>query len=939
MKYDAIDNVTKILGIKPMSISELIDAAPVLKATPTPEKLDKDHLQKMLDLLEITTLERIDSKCRKDAYTFGQQSLLKYSPEGLVEYASAIYRYILPYFDTAGITKDAYIAKYTILHTKCMKLIASKDYMLTLSNIVATPVPAPQGYSLEKDVYNEISAYIDNHKNGADWDCFEGLNDFLTNSHSPLRWDSIYDSRITAMIAEVDNIRNACNKELEAFIGVNPTINDEAHAVSYGLSAPKPKYGTELKHYRNLIQERLDYYTKLNPKRIVTLTAHKAQIPQADWDLISQAIETKIVSKAVGTLITATLKAIKANATPVTLASVDEPVDTFATNELFIQGFVSQLESTYAIPVVKDPEKPTTQELLGDVYNTIDALYTANTQETSINSVQDSQKSSEVWYSAYANIRQSLSACLQISLNKVSPSVVLSEGILNHGAIKGMLTFAKHIHNHNIYAYDYVKLAQELHHQLKTQTNSYTLVAPLPQLVPMTKEQVEQSLESTIQQDTSFNITQYIQPKMNKLRPTTALTECIEVALSADDINALLPIPDHTIVELLSLACGTGTKPYLLKGQLLGHTKHGKYLKIVPHINKDGYASYTFTAINYKSLNYLINKYCELLHAIPAYDDLVGYHRDAGDEFFGIAPEYDYDAAITSVTAKEITTLVDIFTDENVEIADATTAFALATINTLLKSRMQSSKEHLSLVSIPECQKSQSRLYDDDVLLLDCLKIVVERVYDDLKKPYKSPYSKYYDPTYYISSHYLSMWMADPKDYTEKITFGNGEYSVDHILQGVEHRSNNSFDNIRIKTKKFNSGRTSRSIPVIYADKNYNSISDYSTATDAGNADNLEDLKNSLKSGETRSYKGREYTLSADEKQLIATDAVIKATQITFNGKNYGTLKDFAKAMKLDYNSLHNALSDARKKTKMQFKFKKKYTFYLDEAGAISKIL
>ncbi len=425
---------------------------------------------------------------------------------------------------------------------------------------------------------------------------------------------------------------------------------------------------------------------------------------------------------------------------------------------------------------------------------------------------------------------------------------------------------------------------------------------------------------------------------MTKLSPTTALCECAEIPLSADDINALLPISDRTIVELLSLACGTGTKPYLLKGNLIAHTKDGKYLEIIPYINDDGYASYRFTAINYKALNYRINKYCELLHTIPAYDTLIGYHKDKGEQFFGIEPNYGYDTTTTPVTASAVTSLIDIFTNPDTEIDATMDAYALSTINELLKARIQSSREHLGLTAIPKCQASQSRLYDEDLRLQECLKVVVERVYDDLNQSYKSPYAQYYNPTYIISGHHLSMWMADPKDYTEKITFGNGEYSIDHILQGIKHRSNNGFENLRIKSTKFNSGRTSRSTPVTYCGDDYNSISDYCNMTDAGNIDNLVNLKNSLNLGETKVYKGREYTLSDNEKQLIATDLFVKTTQITFNGKDYDTLKDFAKATKLVYKSLNKALNDARREAKTEFKFKK-YTMCLDKNGDITKIL
>ncbi|MDF2537135.1 MAG: hypothetical protein K0S76_156 [Herbinix sp.] len=888
--------------------------------------LSRHDLEQMLSLLDLTTLESIDAKCRQDAYTFGNHPLLIYSAEALTEYASAIYRYILPHYGAVELTEEEYVAQWLAPHTNLQVQLASKteDFIGLLRNIAETPTESEPNTlpPVPNRVYSEISDFL----SGKNDDLYSNLNDFLFSSYSPLRRDTVTDARVLAIIAEVEAMRDAGNKALTAFVGTQLTLTQQASAAVYGVTIPKPKYGTELSRLRQLVDDRLAYYN-LNPKNIALITAHKDRIPEADWATISETLESKVVTEEVRKLIRASVKAIKQAPTPIT---VTEEVDIFDTNELFIHEFMLQLEQAYSKPLPM-----TNNATLDDVFADIDAIYLTQAQGTSFEAVQDQQKSTEEWYYDYHNISQSLSAVLQIVLNDIAPNTVLSSDALSHGAIHGMLTFAeqlKYKYNTGTQAFDYSQLADELRHQLRVHTGYFTETRPLPELESTGREQLLNAQESTAQQvklaDTSFDITKPIQQSLNVLRPTIALTECEEISLSEVEIQSLEPVSDHTIQELLLLFAGKGTTPYLLRGDLLAHTKDGTYLKIIPTKSED-YVSYKFTAINGKVLNWLINKYCELLKAIPEYEKLIGYYRDPVNEIFGIAPQYDYDAE-------------DSIDTISLDAIDNNSICTLQKLNDLLKARMHSSQIHLGLNSISEQLDSQTRCYWEDDALYKCLKSTVKGVYKELGLKYYVPFTKYYDPPYYISGHYLAEWVYDPAKYTDKITNGNGANSIDHIRIGEEYRSDNSKENLRIKPKPYNSGRTSKSIETHYNGDEYVSLSAYCKAVGLETYDYLQEITYNLNPDESFESDNRTYTL-VEHKKLVVTDSEFKvANQITYKGKAYATAKAFADDVMIDYKSLHNALSSARKAGKSEFerKFKnKKYRFYLDGNGKIANIV
>jgi hypothetical protein len=466
-----------------------------------------------------------------------------------------------------------------------------------------------------------------------------------------------------------------------------------------------------------------------------------------------------------------------------------------------------------------------------------------------------------------------------------------------------------------------------------------SIYAEHPEIVPVTKEQPPVAAPQQAK-TTALNLTKVVQEHLNELRPTAALTNYEIKPLSEEEIQVLRPVSERTIIELISLVCGKGTKPYMLDGELYAHTADGQYVRIVPEIDGDsGYARYKFTAINWRVLNRLIERYCELLHSTEKYEDIIGYHRSEGEKYFGITPEYDYD------TEGE-------YNEDDCDCREDDDLATLQMLNELLKARMESSKVHLSLKSLSERLASQSRLYTEDIELLQYLKIVKNHVFKELERPWcPVPFTQYFD-TLRISGHYLSAWVYFPDEYNAKINNppldaqGNiVKYTVDHIEWGVEHRSNNSPDNLSIELESYNKGRTRRSISVEYQGNKYVSLSTYCRDTGAGNATNINTLKNSTEQGETFEYNVRTY-IKVSDTQLIATDKVIiaKVPQIMFNGTMYDTIADFARAIKLTPATVRQAVSRAKAKEadKAEFSCKlsnKKYQFYLDNLGNIIKIL
>jgi hypothetical protein len=263
------------------------DAIPQYTPAPTPEKLAKSDLQKMLNLLDLSKLESIDSKCRKDNYLWGNRPLLKYTEETLSEYARAIYHSILPHFDAMSITEAEYVAKWVAPYTKLQEQLKAKKsaFIGTIIDIVMHPISEvdPNIIVTPKEC---LYAQIANFLSGKDSDLYEDVLDFLFNSHSPLRRDTVTDPRVLALIGKINTMREKYDKELMDYIS------------------------KETKKYASLCNARLDFLN-LSSKDLTQLTKHRANLPQKEWSIVEQALASENLNTKAKSAFTKLKKLIK----------------------------------------------------------------------------------------------------------------------------------------------------------------------------------------------------------------------------------------------------------------------------------------------------------------------------------------------------------------------------------------------------------------------------------------------------------------------------------------------------------------------------------------------------------------------------------------------------------------------------------------------------
>ncbi len=889
MKFDSIENIQKISGITPMPIIDLVCENGTIQSKPA-DKLGKSELEQMLSLLDYSKLEAINIGCRKDGYPDGCRPLLHYSKEALAKYASLIYRNILPYFDTMTLTEAEYIALWLAPYTQLQAQLKAKEagFISTLETIVSTPISNLNPFIIvtpQECLYTQIADFLD----GKDFDLFKDNVDFLYSNFSPLRKSYVTDPRALALVTEVEAMRDACNKELDAFIG------------------------KELETYAQPVQELLAYYN-LRPKNVAMLIASKAQIPQSDWEEILQALENKVITENTRKLITSTLKALrqaqKAKKAKTSLGPKPDPSIKVDANDLFIRDFVQQLASAYAMPVIKKPEDITKEDILDDLFGTIDVLTLAHIQGTSPETVQDQQKSSEKWYSNFNNIAQSLVACLEISLNNLSSETVLSDEALSHGAIKAMLAFAKTLRLKVLYKLnanilDYTTLAQELRHNIQFHTNYFTDAEPLPEVSPISKVQlIDDANKATPILPSLFDLTPPIQEVLDSIKANTVTTGVIEV-LSETDVQSLatvlMPVTDYTIKEIANMLTGQASIPYIADGDLIIHiTTTGQYLKVVPTIRDDGYAEYQFKSYNWVTLNGHIHSLQKLLAKTPEYikwrtepepilESEQGYNPLPKDYSYKLLPK-------------------------GVELRKTAINEALELYEYLL---------NMANIAIDA---------EDETALKDIRKITSTHYYKDFIR---------------LVGHRLASWVYEPEDYrliSSPPIDANGyeiDYEPNH-LNGIRH--DNRHKNLKIELKQTNLDLRSTSRPVTYNGQTFPTLKKYCAAFDISY--DLRSGLGTLQPGETKEYSNsgsnRAYSLGADEWQYIATDVKAKASVYSYNGMPYPDLKAFAKAMKLNYDNIQKGLSRARNKGKAEYKYNEKskiYTFYLDDCGNVTKIL
>lgn len=882
------------------------------------ESSKKRKLQGILNILDVSVLESNDSACRKDTYINGRHPLLTYSEEALARYACVIYRYVFPHFGAVEFTEEEYVAKWIAPYTELKAQLASKadSFISQLQGIADNPVVVPNVIiEPEYDIYTQIKDFLDGNN-----DFFIDLNDFLFNTFSPLRKDDVTDPRVIALITEVNALRTKYDKKLGAFAIKHVDFAEKAEEihvpsenkkgeivyldknivkVSHKVPDAKPLYGKEMKRCRKLVKDCKSFHS-LRPKTVSMLTAHKDNISSADWDIITQAMESKVLTPATRKVIATNLKAIKNAIKQASMPVIAEPVDIIAINEVFISGFLHQLESAYSMKLPKETDFDT----LDDLNTLIDALNIAHTQDIALETVQSKQLANEVWYSDFANISQSLMACLQITLNKLTPSAVLSEKVLNHGGIQGLLAFAKQVQNPDVYDYDYLSLANELRHQIRVNTNYYTDLTPLPKIEPMSKEQLIDSVEKdtapTLILPSLFDLTPPIHKLLDYIRASVATTGVVEL-LSAKDIDtkSLVPVPDVTIKEIATLLTGQPSTPYLLdvNGDLIFHLDGtNQYVKPVPTIADAKYEdkTYHFRAYNWTILTAHIHDLQQLLKKTPVYIEWQNSSEEQEQD--GIKPlpkNFTYKLLPqTAVLRKEV------------------------------------------------CGEANA-LYDFLFAMAEGVYVNNEEMQDYLEKLNQTHWFK----DLYINGKRLAAWVYYPEEYrlisdppVDATTGKELDYEPDH-LNGDP--SNNSKENLEIKLKEANLDARSTSHPVTYGGHKYPTTVKYCKAFGLSYDYINRELKK-LNLGDIFDSKGRIYSLNPDGHSYNAVDTQTKAPVITYNGKTYTTLKAFATALKLSYTSLNNALNNARKagEPKFERKFKnKKYVFYLDGFGNIIKIV
>lgn len=270
--------------------------------------LTKQDLEKMLILLDLTTLNAINSKYRTNTYVWGKAQLLNYTPEALREYADAIYCYILPHFGLVELTEEEYIAKWLAPETALADWLSSNErFISTLETIASNPIIDPNIIrEPEYDVYCLITDFIQ-----GDRDFYETTNDFLLSKK--LRDPFIEDTRIIALVTEIDAMRDRCNKKLVNYIGEQLNYTEKTEKVinpkgkstkeSYRMAISSTIYGTELKRLRRLVTDRLAYIN-LNQADIDLITANRKRLPQDKVTLIEQALASETLSSKARTAIT-----------------------------------------------------------------------------------------------------------------------------------------------------------------------------------------------------------------------------------------------------------------------------------------------------------------------------------------------------------------------------------------------------------------------------------------------------------------------------------------------------------------------------------------------------------------------------------------------------------------------------------------------------------
>ncbi len=871
-------------------------------------ELTQSNLELMLSLLTLSSLDTLNHKHLQNSYTGDKVPLLDYTPEALTEYASAIYRYILPYVGDTDITEAKYVATWLSYNTNRQLKAFIRSELKKYKSLCGDRL------RFLKLNPNDINLLISNqyHIKEDTWTIIEQAID------------------TKALSSKTKNIFFEQTKRIK-----------RAYSLTYKLpelrEISKTKYLLSDEDYavvNQLLRSTADW--DLDADRIIDLYDANVKTCMASVDYQALCAKISIAQHLVAhyydssqpeyAVLEAFVELVKdkdpESAKQLLQSQAEIHLVTASIHNDFIRSFVSDVEREYnnLVPIsifsLLDVEKVLEND---DKFSFMDCHpeQTAQRRRTTTELLTRNKLNTD-WFPDYTNITKPLSDCLNITLNDLT----ICPDALAHGAVVGMIEWCEQVKAQltavsegSALDFDFTALAKDLRDKMQYQTlalntadylivtnTGLTLVegksakyiqdriaslsnptdllvhnavygiikicqpAPIPDIVPMG---AESQLPTEQYINKGFNLTQPIEELMTKLQPDTIFSVNEEMILSEDEVASLKPVPNETLAKLLTLFAYKKCDVYMLRGDLIAHTATGEYLRIIPKMTKKSkkgqYMTYSFTAVNWAKLDKLIKSYANLLRDTDYYED--------------IAP---------TLTARKS---YEVYGETRVERLN-----------------------------------NRYRRYREDVKFLSDLQDLVDEIYKDSDKKalIESMRQTIYYNTYYLSQSYLVMWVYKPNDYAKKL--GNVIVDADGTIVNYEihHKDkdprNNDPDNLEILSEEEHDPLKSNCNPVIYNTRTYPSVSDYCKITNAGAYTKLQQALSKLQQGFTTvTYNKRDYSMDPDTSIYIATDSI---PRVTFNGISYYTPRDFAITKKLGPDALCKKIKREREKGTEAFHYK-----------------
>mgnify|MGYP000904172143 CR=1 FL=1 len=852
----------------------------------------KDY-EKMLTLLDISTLKAIHIRSLDNHYGWGHQPLLKYSVEALKEYASVIYRLILPHLSLEEITEEEYIAKWLAPYTKVQEQLSIKadDYIGLLKDIANNPIIEPSIIvELEYDIYTQIRGFL-----SGNYAYYPSLNDFLCCRTSPLRGSLVSDSRIFALVSEVDTLLNACNTELDEFIGVQfdytwqtgKIIEPDGKDVSrerFREYSPKGTYGSELKSLRQRILDRLAFY-KLEPATIETLKVNKSKIPLEDWKIISQAFDDKVITSKVRKIISSSLKVIagevvdNSESYKSTLACATVSADIDKNSNLvsylryqgfklksdnvidaFIRYFTGQIESAYNTLL------PITIYEYEDYADSIAVYRTDHTAEREEILKQLRQANLTVHYFDDYNFSD-IKEHFVNNLTLIFADQTIDAPI--HGALKGIYKFAaklyKYITSVNTFIFDFTALARELRILIQYYTILNGDVEGILQFggtITLSKGQYKKyaderfSAKSPIEQryhTILYGITKVVSPlpvpKAQQISKEQILDNCSKVLIPTatlpckfdltpsiqkvlDNINAsaVITVTSEVVLSDAEIQSLVPIQDYTLK-QIANMITGRPCTPYILELTGCLIIRITDTGHHIKVVPTIRDdKYADYHFVVYNWDTLNNHIYKLKQILSNTSEYLEWQGVHGEINYRPLPKQAD-----------------------LRKAACEGAKDYFDILL-----SMANNVFRDDKIMQTNLREIA---------------NAYFYKNIYLSAHRLAAWVYYTEEYQEKISSKPVDDTGKRILFEPNHkdmcRHNNAKDNLKIELRSTNAALRSTSIPVEYNGKSYLILKKYCEETGAGNYKNLQQKVGKLKAGQSVTYKRRVYTRVDNKGNLL----------------------------------------------------------------------